>query len=152
MIRSGMDFDKSQSPGYLINHVARLFARGLAARIKPLGITIGTFPVLLELWEEDGLTQKQLVERLDIEQATMANTLSRMERDGLIVRKKDEADGRVQRIRLTDRARKLHAPAVAAAEAENVSRLDRLSGIERQQFIELMQKLLETTDAPSRQS
>ena len=105
-----MDFDKSQSPGYLINHVARLFARGLAARIKPLGITIGTFPVLLELWEEDGLTQKQLVERLDIEQATMANTLSRMERDGLIVRKKDEADGRVQRIGRASCTRPLSRP------------------------------------------
>ena len=82
-----MDFDKLNSAGFLVNHVARLFAEGLRLKIAPLGIVPGQFPALLELWEKDGQTQKQLVEKLDIEQATMANTLSRMERDGLIVRK-----------------------------------------------------------------
>ena len=118
-----MKFNKDQSAGYLANHMARLFARGLTARIRPLGLTTGTFPALLELWEADGLTQKQLVERLDIEQATMANTLARMERDGLIRREKDENDGRVQRVWLTDRARELRDPATEAAMAENTEAL-----------------------------
>ena len=139
-----MDFKKSQSAGYLVNHLARIFARGLAARIKPLGISTGTFPALLELWEEDGLTQKQLVRRLDIEQATMANTLARMERDGLIVRKKDESDGRVQRIWLTGQARDIRDAAGAAALAENDATLSGLSDAERRQFISLMQKVIET--------
>ena len=69
-----MTFRKRQSAGYLVNHVARIFERGLSSRIKPLGLSTGTFPALLELWEEDGLSQKQLVARLDIEQATMANS------------------------------------------------------------------------------
>ena len=137
-----MQFTKTQSAGYLINHIARVFARGLAARIRPLGLTTGTFPALLALWETDGLTQKQLVERLDIEQATMANTLARMERDGLILRKKDESDGRVQRIWLTERARGLRDPAIAAAHDENASALAGLSEAERDQFIALMQKVV----------
>lgn len=137
-----MEFIKDQSQGYLANHVARIFARGLSARIKPLGLTTGTFPALLELWETDGLTQRQLVEKLDIEQATMANTLSRMERDGLIIRKKDANDGRVQRIWLTERARGLHRPATEAAMAENDEALAGLSEDEREQFTALMQKVI----------
>lgn len=137
-----MELLKDQSAGYLANHLARLFARGLTARIKPLGLTIGTFPALLELWEADGLTQKQLVERLDIEQATMANTLARMERDGLIRRKKDEHDGRVQRIWLTDHARELRGPATEAAMAENAAALADLSDEEKRQFVALMQKII----------
>lgn len=137
-----MDFVKDQSAGYLANHMARLFARGLTARIKPLGLTTGTFPALLELWENDGLTQKELVERLDIEQATMANTLARMERDGLIRRGRDENDGRVQRIWLTDHARALHAPAIEAAMAENAEALAALSATEQRQFITLMQRII----------
>ena len=43
----------------------------------------GTFPAQLELRAEDGLTRKERVEGLDIEQTKMANTLRRMERDGL---------------------------------------------------------------------
>lgn len=139
-----MDFVKDHSAGYLANHLARLFARGLTARIKPLGLTTGTFPALLELWENDGLTQKQLVERLDIEQATMANTLARMERDGLITRKKDAIDGRAQRIWLTDHARGLRGPATEAAKAENAEALSGLSKDEQRQFVALMRKVIAT--------
>jgi len=137
-----MEFVKDQSAGYLANHMARLFARGLTTRIKPLGLTIGTFPALLELWEKDGLTQKELVVRLDIEQATMANTLTRMERDGLIVRKRDVSDGRVQRVWLTDCARDLHGSAIEAARAENSAVLCSLSEDEQRQLIALMQKVI----------
>tara|TARA_R110000751_G_scaffold237274_1_gene338327 strand:+ start:7301 stop:7747 length:447 start_codon:yes stop_codon:yes gene_type:complete len=139
-----MSFSKDQSAGYLANHMARVFAKGLAARIKPLGLTTGTFPALLELWDTDGLTQKQLVDRLDIEQATMANTLARMERDGLVVRKKDTNDGRVQRIWLTDRARELQGPAISAAQEENAVRLAGFTKDEKRQFVALIQKVLRT--------
>lgn len=138
-----MNFVKDQSAGYLANHMARVFARGLTVRIKPLGLTTGTFPTLLELWETDGLTQKQLIERLDIKQATMANTLARMERDGLVVRKKDASDGRVQRVWLTKRGRDLRCPAVEAAMAENAQALACLSEDEKRQFIMLMQKVID---------
>ena len=144
MLMKNMSFSKDDSAGYLANHMARLFERGLAARIRPLGLTTGTFPALLELWDHDGLTQKELVERLDIEQATMANTLSRMERDGLIRRERDLEDGRVQRIRLTERARALRPPAVAAATAENEDALSGLSAEEGAQFVGLMRKVIET--------
>ena len=139
-----MEFMKDQSAGYLANHMARIFARGLTARIKPLGLTTGTFPALLELWETDGLTQKQLVERLGIEQATMAKTLARMERDGLIRRAQDETDGRVQRVWLTDRACGLREPALKAAMEENTEALAELSENEQHQFILLMQKVIAT--------
>ena len=142
VLSSGMEFTKDQSPGYLANHVARIFARGLSARIKPLGLTTGTFPALLELWEADGLTQKQLVEKLEIEQATMANTLARMERDGLILRKKDPSDGRVQRVWLTERARGLRGPATQAAIAENDEALGSLSEEERCLYTTVMQKII----------
>lgn len=137
-----MKFSKDRSAGYLVNHLARVFERALAASIRPLGLTPGTFPALLELWEGDGLTQKDLVERLDIEQATMANTLVRMERDGLIRREPDETDGRVQRILLTDQARRLRGPAIKAATSVNAEKLAGLSNEEQNMLIALMQKVI----------
>jgi DNA-binding MarR family transcriptional regulator len=138
-----MEFEKHDSAGYLANHLARLFARELQARIRPFGLSIGTFPVLLELWEEEGLTQRQLVQRLDVEQATMANTLARMERDGLVRRQPDATDGRIQRIHLTDRARALRAPSLAAAQAVNGVALGNLTREERAQFLGLMRMLID---------
>lgn len=142
-----MTFRKRQSAGYLVNHVARIFERGLSSRIKPLGLSTGTFPALLELWEEDGLSQKQLVARLDIEQATMANTLTRMERDGLIRRQTDETDRRVQRIWLTDAARDKQTVAIAAANATNAQALAALTADEQDQFAALLRKIM---DAPGK--
>ncbi len=62
------------SAGYLVNNMARLLAEMLRKRIAPLGVVPGQFPALLALWEKDGLTQKELLAKLDIEQATLANT------------------------------------------------------------------------------
>ena len=133
-----MTFDKWTSAGYLANHMARLFAHGLQARIRPLGLTTGTFPALLELWEDDGLTQKELVERLDIEQATMANTLRRMERDGLVRRHPHPVDGRARQVWLTPKARSLRDDALASATAQNEAALAGLAPDERELFIQFM--------------
>ena len=137
-----MKFEKHRSAGYLINHLARIFAAHLQEKIRPLGLAVGQFPALLELWEQDGLTQKELVERLDLEQATMANTLSRMERDGLVVRRKHPEDGRSSQVWLTPRARALRPEAESAAKAVNQAQLQTLSASERKQLLALLAKLL----------
>lgn len=142
VVTSDMRFSKDDSAGYLVNHLARLFARELQMRIKPLGLSTGTFPALLVLWESDGLTQRELIERLDVEQPTMTNTLARMERDGLIRRAKDPADGRAQRIWLTASARALEGPATAAAQAVNARALERLAPEERAAFLGLVRKVI----------
>ena len=137
-----MDFDKEASAGYLVNHTARLFAAGLQERIKPLGLTIGQFPVLLELWVKDGVTQRELLEKLALEQATLANTLNRMERDKLIVRKKHPSDARSQQIWLTEKGRAPRDAAYQAANDQNAESLAPLSNHERAQFLELMRRII----------
>lgn len=144
-----MDFDRNTSAGYLINLMARLFARHLEAGLKPYGLALGAFPALLHLWETDGLTQKELVDLLGIEQPTMAATLARMERDGLITRHRDEGDARVQRIRLTDHARQLRPLAIARAAETNAQLLAALDGAEQQQLITLMQRVIAATNPPT---
>lgn len=139
-----MTFDKSKSAGYLANHMARLFASGLQKRIQPLGLAPAQFMVLLELWQEDGLTQRALVERLDVEQATMANTLARMERDGLILRKASKEDKRARLVMLTGKAKSLQNEAQDLARQQNMSALSGLSPDERDQLVSLMQRVVNT--------
>lgn len=133
---------KTSSAGYLANHVARLFARELAEAVRPHGLAPAQFMVLLELWREEGLTQKDLVGRLDVEQATMAATLARMERDGLIERRPDQADARARRIQLTARARALQEPALAAARSVNARALAGFSDEEREEFLSGLRRIV----------
>ena len=97
---------------------------------------------MLELWAEDGLTQSDLVARLDVEQATMANTLARMERDGLIRRLPHPDDKRARQNWLTPRGADLREPATAAAQALNEHALRRLSKAERQMLVDLLQRVI----------
>jgi MarR family transcriptional regulator for hemolysin len=94
------------SAGYMTNLAARLFARAIDARLRPLGVSSGQLPVFFALAEGGALTQKALAQRAEIEQPTMAATLSRMERDGLIQRRPDPGDGRSALIALTPAALK----------------------------------------------
>lgn len=139
-----MEFAKTHSAGFLANHMARLFANGLQRRLKVLGLAPAQFMVLLELWEEDGLTQAALVERLDVEQATMANTLTRMERDGLIQRKPSQSDKRSKLVFLTQKAQMLQQDATEAAAAQNAEALAGLAQDEREALLKLMQKVIST--------
>ncbi|MCA8931276.1 MAG: MarR family transcriptional regulator, partial [Rhodospirillaceae bacterium] len=111
---------------------------------RPLGLAPAQFAVLLELWAGDGLTQKELVERLDVEQATMANTLARMVRDGLVERRPLPGDRRAQTVHLTARGQALEAPATQAATATNDAALADLNLAERLQFLKLMRRVIAT--------
>ncbi|MEX0316943.1 MAG: MarR family winged helix-turn-helix transcriptional regulator [Ruegeria sp.] len=135
------DFQEN-SAGYLANHMARLFAAGLQKRIQPLGLAPAQFMVLLELWVRDGRTQADLVGALDVEQATMANTLNRMQRDGLIERRASETDKRSRLVFLTDRARGLEAEAKAAARTQNAQALAGIDDADRVLFLALMRRAI----------
>jgi DNA-binding MarR family transcriptional regulator len=137
-----MTFDKSNSAGYLANHMARLFALGLRQKIRLFGLAPAQFMTLLELWDEDGLTQKQLVNRLDVEQATMANTLARMQRDGLVLRKPHPSDKRAHSLFLTAKARAIEAAAKQAALGVNETAMADFSQGEREQFLVYMRRII----------
>ncbi|NTJ66693.1 MarR family transcriptional regulator [Agrobacterium rhizogenes] len=131
------------SAAYLASQMAKGFARSLQQRAAKLGFSPGQFPILLELWSEDGLTQKQLLERVDIEQATMANTLSRMERDGLVERRPHPSDKRAQLIFLTSKATAMQAEAIEAAMAADTDLLKDFRQFERELLLEYIRRVLE---------
>jgi DNA-binding MarR family transcriptional regulator len=115
-----MGFERSDSALYLTSQLAKGLSRALQKRATALGFSPGQFPVLLALWHEDGLTQRQLLDRMEVEQATLANTLARMERDGLILRRPHPSDRRAQIISLSERGRELEQMAIeAAAQADD---------------------------------
>ncbi len=138
-----MAFDLTSSATYLSSLLARGFARSFQERAAELGFSPGQYPILVALWAEDGLTQRQLVDRLDIEQATMANTLTRMERDGLVERRPHPSDKRAQLLFLTERAKGLQEAAEAAARAAEDAMFAGFRRFERELVLEYMRWLVE---------
>lgn len=140
-------FDRKSSLGHQVNHLARLLARSLRARIEQFGVVPGQFAQLLALYEEDGLTQTELLERVRIEQSTLAHTLKRMERDGLIRREQDDADRRRSRIHLTSRAKDLKPELLEAARRVNDLALADLPGGANEELLAVFDRLIANLEA-----
>lgn len=141
-------FDRRESLGYLVNHLGRLFARALERRLAKHGVALGQFPLLLILWEQEGLTQSEIARRLDIEQPTVANTLRRMERDGLVETAADPANRRHVLINLTAKGRALEGPLTAEASAVNDIAASGLSAEELAEVREMIRRLGERLEHP----
>ncbi|SIN74341.1 DNA-binding transcriptional regulator, MarR family [Singulisphaera sp. GP187] len=88
----------------LIGRTARLLTRVGDARLKSLGLAGAHLPIFAALQDGSGLSQTELARIACVEQPTMAGTLSRMEREGLIQREPDPTDRRSSLIRLTPAA------------------------------------------------
>lgn len=137
-----MAFDRTRSAGYLSNWAARLFARALDRRLSGSGVSTAYMPVFFALADGGAKTQKELAAAASVEQPTMAATLSRMERDGLIMRSPDPGDRRSMLIALSPLAREKMAAVAAAGMAVNAEALADLTAAEQAQFYALLQKII----------
>ncbi|MBJ7532688.1 MarR family transcriptional regulator [Rhodomicrobium vannielii ATCC 17100] len=129
------NIDRKSSAGYMTNWAARLFARAMDRRLKPLGLSTGHLPIFFALRDGGALSQKALTEYAAIEQPTMAATLARMERDGLIHREPDANDRRSMLISLTPLALEKLPAVREAIETLNEKALGALSKEERDAFL-----------------
>lgn len=141
MAKATPRFERRESLGYLVNQLARTFARALEARLARHGVALGQFPLLLILWEEERLTQSEIARRLGFEQPTVANTLRRMERDGLVDTEADPANRRHVLIVLTAKGRALERALTAEARAVNEAASEGWSAAELDRFRRAVERL-----------
>jgi DNA-binding MarR family transcriptional regulator len=138
--------DDELSMGYLMHWGARLLRRLIDRRLKPLGLSSAHLPVINALAREEPLSQKALAEIASIEQPTMAATLARMERDGLVARRPDPADRRSALFSLTTQSRRQLGAIRAAVEEVNREALRGLPPDERRPFRRQLQTLIEAME------
>jgi MarR family transcriptional regulator, transcriptional regulator for hemolysin len=87
--------------GFLVHDVARLMRVAYDRRAKALGLTRSQWWVLNNLYFNDGITQSELADLLDVEKPTLGRLLDRLEVKGWIARQADRHDRRAKRVHLT---------------------------------------------------
>ena len=92
---------------HAIRDVHRAFSRALQSRIAQHGVSMGQWFFLRALWEEDGLTQRELSQRVGMMEPTTVTALNTMEHKGLVERVRNAHDRRKVNIFLTTRGRSL---------------------------------------------
>lgn len=63
--------------------------------------------ILSELFGSEVLTMSEIAHRIDRDRSTVTALVAKLDEHGYVVRSKDECDGRVTYVRLTDAGRKL---------------------------------------------
>lgn len=140
---------RTRGAGDLANRAARLFNRSIDRRLRRHGITSGLLPVFLALEDGGALTQKDLARLAAIEQPTMAATLARMERDGLITRRPDPNDRRRVLISLHPAAMERAAAVREAVGEVNAAALSGLTPDEQVAFLGMIGKVIAAFDTLS---
>ena len=101
--------DRMQSIGHLARITFRDFSGELGARFAKHDVTPGQWRFLRVLWEQDGISQRELSERVGAREATTVRSVRSLLASGLVERHDDADDARKFRIFLTARAKRLEA-------------------------------------------
>ncbi|SDQ54918.1 MarR family winged helix-turn-helix transcriptional regulator [Thermostaphylospora chromogena] len=113
----------------------------LAGELAKLDLHVGQEMLLNQLWQEDGVSQAVLIERLGVEPPTVTRTLQRLERAGLVHRQAEPGPRRVLRVYLTERGRALRGPVEAVWRKAEERLLAALSEEERAQLRTVVGKM-----------
>ena len=127
--------------GYVLSDVARLIRTAFDRRVREMGLTRAQWLVLTRLYRRPGASQSELAEMLEMDRASTGRMIDRMEKNGWVERRPDRADRRINRLHLTDEARKVHTVMWAIAEETVDDALSPLSAPEREKYAELTAKV-----------
>ena len=92
--------------GLVLFGTARAWRTKLDQRLRPLGLSQGKWRTLMHLSHGgDKLTQKEIADRMGIEEPTLAGLLNRLEDDGWVTRQESPNDRRCKTVHLQRRSR-----------------------------------------------
>jgi MarR family transcriptional regulator, transcriptional regulator for hemolysin len=124
--------------GFLVHDVARLMRVAYDRRARELGLTRSQWWVLNNLFRNQGITQSELAEILEIEKASLGRLLDRLEAKGWVERRADPADRRAKRLHLTGEVQDLMRGLRALAAELRADAMDGLREAERQRFVDIL--------------
>lgn len=120
---------------YAIFAMARTHRAIAGARLARLGLFPNQEIMLIQLAASDGLSQKTLAATLDVNHATVAKTVGRMERAGLVERRASEKDRRISLVYLTPAGRALHGAVLDVWRSLEQTTAGGLTAAERTAFL-----------------
>jgi MarR family transcriptional regulator, organic hydroperoxide resistance regulator len=101
LIKAGEDV------GPLLAPLGLAFWRMKSAFEREVGVSAGTWFSLALLSKKDGISQRELSQKFEIDPSRVTRLAKRLEREGLILRKRDSEDHRIVRMSLTEKGKGL---------------------------------------------
>lgn len=102
-----IDIEKDDSMQGRFVKMAHLYFRNTFCLLRETGLHPRQVPLLMQLCRKEGMSQKEISENLHISASTVAVSMKRLEKAGIIERKSAEKDQRKICIYLTDQGKAL---------------------------------------------
>jgi DNA-binding MarR family transcriptional regulator len=134
--------------GFMLSTLGFAVAAGFREQLAPLGIEPRDFALLRGIGVAEGLSQQAISERLHIPASRMVSFLDALQERGLLERRPHPTDRRARALYLTDAGRALLASAYAAAVEFETDLCRDLGPGERDQLLELLDKVHSTFGLP----
>ncbi|MDE1876593.1 MAG: MarR family transcriptional regulator [Thaumarchaeota archaeon] len=139
---SMIKYDFENSMGFVVNATAKALQKSFDLELrKNAGVSLSQWRVVGALVIQPGLTQKEIADKVGIEGATLVPVIDKMEKEGLLKRKPDSDDRRVNRIYLTQKADSLWEKMTECALRIRKSSLKNISEDDIQATLETLRKI-----------
>jgi DNA-binding MarR family transcriptional regulator len=132
-----MTEQKAVTPARIWFRFLRLHQRGHAAmsqRLKALGLSVAQFDLISTLTESEGITQRDLAERLYVTKGNVSGLVDRLVEAGLVDRRAIPGDRRSYALHLTGEGRRLALAGMKAQQAFVDETLGRMPDIDLAQL------------------
>ena len=133
----------ARSPVHLLHRAGQAAGDIFHGEMKDGDLTPRQLAVLVTVAGNEGLSQTGLVERTGIDRSTLADIVRRMQRKGLLQRRRTKEDARAYAVRLTDEGRRVLKIADPLARRVDDRILDALPVKHREQFIDDLLTIVE---------
>lgn len=133
--------------GSSLRYTFRFMYQSLQGFLEPHNVPSGMFYFLLTLWKGDGLTQRELSERVGIMGPGTVEQLRRMEKRGLIKRVPSLKDRRKIHVYLTPKGRALKNELLPLARRSNAIALEGFTATEAKQLRSYLGRIRENMNA-----
>ena len=110
-------------------------------RLSGLEITTEQWSILYHLWKEDGINQQQLCEKTFRDKPSITRLIDNLVKQGLVERKSNKKDKRVNFIFLTDTAKDLQQQTIDIANQTMDEALFNISKVEIETVKNVLQKV-----------
>jgi MarR family transcriptional regulator, transcriptional regulator for hemolysin len=126
------------STNWLLADTSRLVRKLADRRLSTIGLTRAQWQALGNLRRLGAMTQVALAEIMEVETATIAGLINRLEAPGWVERNPDSSDRRVKLVSLTPKANAVMDDVFEIGQKLRDDMLVDLSGIEREQLIAML--------------
>jgi DNA-binding MarR family transcriptional regulator len=134
---------------HAVFRLSRLNRMMIGGALRELGLAPGQELLLMQLWDRDGCSQSDLVDRLGLDPSTVTKMLQRLERDGWVCRSRSGDDGRVTIVSLTPAGRGLRGDVTRLWGELERETVRSLSGDERRSLLALLARMEQSLHASS---